>query len=189
MTTTEPRTEPLATQPAGPGGDAGRRRTQREPLLSRLRARLFAFFRRFWIWLVIIIVAAVSGFGVFRLHGIFGVHGNEFGGGKVGGEIKPFNEKVLTLEVWGSGSTATISYLDENSHPVTLTNEPLPWKKEIRSTQPSLPANLVAQGTGASIKCRITLDENDGREKRETHNESDPDETVNAFTFCLDKTL
>ena len=89
MTTTEPRTEPLATQVAGAGEAkvASRRPTK--------RSGLSGFLTRFWVVLVIAAVVAVSGFCVYRLRGIFGVHGNTFGGGAVAEEIKPFNPKVL----------------------------------------------------------------------------------------------
>lgn len=184
MTTTEPRTEPLATPVAGAGAEqvANRKPTGQRSLLSRLLTR-------FWVVLVIVAVVAVSGFCVYRLRGIFGVHGNTFGGGAVAEDIKPFNPKVLTLEVWGPpGSVATINYLDKDSKPQQALNVPLPWSKELTTTQPSLPANLVAQGSGAWIACKITLDDNDGRGPVvKATNQSPTNETVQAFTFCLNK--
>jgi Mycobacterium membrane protein len=183
MTTTEPRTEPLATPVAGAGEAqvASRRPTK--------RSGLSGFLTRFWVVLVIVAVVAVSGFCVYRLRGIFGVHGNTFGGGAVAEEIKPFNPKKLLLEVWGPpGSTATINYLNKDSQPEQALNVPLPWSKELVTTQPSLPANLVAQGSGAWIACRIFLDDNDGRGPiKKADNRSPANETVNAFTFCLNK--
>jgi MmpS family membrane protein len=183
MTTTEPRTEPLATPVAGAGQEqVGSRRAPGRSWLSR-------FLTRFWVVLVIVAVVAVSGFCVYRLRGIFGVHGNTFGGGAVAEDIKPFNPKVLTLEVWGPlGSTATINYLDKDSQPQQALNVPLPWTKQLTTTQPSLPANLVAQGSGAWIACKITLDDNDGRGPVvKATNQSPENETVTAFTFCLNK--
>lgn len=183
MTTTEPRTEPLPTQ--GPGGGeervASRRPTKRSGLSGLLT--------RFWIVLVIAAVVALSGFCVYRLRGIFGVHGNTFGGGAVAEEIKPFNPKKLLLEVWGPpGSVATINYLDKDSQPQQALNVPLPWSQELVTTQPSLPANLVAQGSGDWIACKITLDDNDGRGPiLKAENRSPANETVRAFTFCLNK--
>jgi Mycobacterium membrane protein len=183
MTTTEPRTEPLATQVAGAGEAqvASRRPTK--------RSGLSGFLTRFWVVLVIAAVVAVAAFGVYRLRGIFGVHGNTFGGGAVAEEIKPFNPKVLTLEVWGPpGSVATINYLDKDSKPQQALNVPLPWSTELTTTQPSLPANLVAQGSGDWIACKITLDDNDGRGPVvKATNQSPANETVHAFTFCLNK--
>jgi Mycobacterium membrane protein len=182
MTTTEPRTEPLPTQ--APGGSAEGVAGRRPPKRSGLSGLL----TRFWVVLVIVAVVALSGFMVYRLRGIFGVHGNAFGGGEVAEEIKPFNPKVLKLEVWGPpGSTATVNYLDQDSHPQQV-NVALPWNKELTTTQPSLPANLVAQGSGAWIACKIYLDDNDGRGPiLKAENRSPDNETVTAFTFCLNK--
>ena len=182
MTTTEPRTEPLPTQV--PGGSEGRVASRR----PKQRSGLSGLLTRFWVVLVIVAVVALSGFCVYRLRGIFGVHGNAFGGGEVAEDIKPFNPKVLKLEVWGPpGSTATVNYLDQDSHPQQV-NVLLPWNKELTTTQPSLPANLVAQGNGAWIACKIFLDDNDGRGPiLKAENRSPDNETVNAFTFCLNK--
>jgi hypothetical protein len=183
MTATEPKTEPLPTEVHTMTDDqvAQPPRDKRASVPSPLR--------RFWVVLVIAAVVAVSGFCVYRLRGIFGVHGNTFGGGAVAEDIKPFNPKVLTLEVWGPpGSVATINYLDKDSKPQQALNVPLPWSKELTTTQPSLPANLVAQGSGDWIACKITLDDNDGRGPVvKATNQSPANETVNAFTFCLNK--
>jgi hypothetical protein len=180
MTTTEPRTEPLPTSVEAKV--AKPRRDKQRSIVSRILTR-------FWLVLVIAGVVAVSGFAVYRLHGIFGAHGNAFGGGAVAEEIKPFNPKKLLLEVWGPpGSVATINYLDKDSKPQQALNVPLPWSRELTTTQPSLPANLVAQGSGDWIACKITLDDNDGRGPvLKAINRSPANETVHAFTFCLNK--
>jgi hypothetical protein len=183
MTTTEPRTEPLPTQvPGGSEAKVASQRPARRPGLS-------GFLTRFWVVLLIAAVVALSGFCVYRLRGIFGVHGNTFGGGAVAEEIKPFNPKKLLLEVWGPpGSVATINYLDKDSKPQQALNVPVPWSQELVTTQPSLPANLVAQGSGDWIACKITLDDNDGRGPiLKAENRSPTNETVRAFTFCLNK--
>src|ERR1700747_3220886 len=93
MTATEPRTEPLATPVADAGeGKVPSRRPTR-------RSGLSGFLTRFWVVLVIAAVVAVSGFCVYRLRGVFGVHGNTFGGGAVAEDIKTFNPKVLNVVV------------------------------------------------------------------------------------------
>ncbi|MGA9489321.1 MAG: MmpS family transport accessory protein [Mycobacterium sp.] len=183
MTTTEPRTEPLKTQ--GSAGNAGKkvapRPVKRRPLASLLT--------RFWLVLLIAAVVALSGFVVHRLHGVFGVHKGSFGGGTTADVIDQFNAKTITLEVWGSpGSTATINYLDENSHPQQALNVPLPWNTVLSSTKPGIPANLVAQGDGSWIACRFVVDNHDGRGAViKGANQSPPNESVNAFVYCLDK--
>jgi len=139
--------------------------------------------------LTVVSVVALSGFVVHRLHGVFGVHKGSFGGGTSGEVLDQFNAKTITLEVWGSpGSTATINYLDENSHPQQALNVPLPWSKVLSSTKPGIPANLVAQGDGSWIACQFVVNKHDGSGdvvKTPTH--SPPNENVNAFVSCLDK--
>jgi Mycobacterium membrane protein len=137
-------------------------------------------FRRVWVLLVIMFVVAITGFCVYRLHGIFGVHGNGAGTGSAYDNIVPFNPKVVVLEVWGSpGNVATINYLDVNAQPQQVLDVTLPWSFTITTTLPAVAANLVAQGNGDSIGCRITVD---GVVKNERQvNE------VHAYTFCLDK--
>jgi hypothetical protein len=181
MTTTEPpRTEPLMEQ-----GSAGRE----DQNVAPQRAQKKGFLARFWLVLTIAVVVAVSGFVVYRLHGVFGVHKGSFGGGTSGEVLDQFNAKTITLEVWGPpGSTATINYLDENSHPQQALNVPLPWSKVLSSTKPGIPANLVAQGDGSWIACRFVVNNHDGRgDVIKGANHSPPSETVNAFVYCLDK--
>ena len=183
MTTTEPRTEPLATQDPDvrQAKVAARRPIKRRPLASLLT--------RFWLVLVIGAVIALSGFVVHRLHGVFGVHRGSFGGGSSADVIDQFNAKTITLEVWGSpGSTATVNYLDENSHPQQALNVPLPWNTVLKSTKPGIPANLVAQGDGSWIACQFVVNKHDGSgDVVKTPMRSDSNETVNAFVYCLDK--
>ena len=106
-----------------------------------------------------------------------------------GDVIDQFNAKTITLEVWGSpGSTATINYLDENSHPQQALNVPLPWSTVLKSTKPGIPANLVAQGDGSWIACQFVVDNHDGRGAViKGANQSPANENVNAFVYCLDK--
>jgi hypothetical protein len=183
MTTTEPRTEPLMTQgSAGSDGKQAARRPAKRGLLSR-------FLTRFWLVLTVLAVVVLSGFVVHRLHGVFGVHKGSFGGGTSGEVLDQFNAKTITLEVTGPlGSTATINYLDENSHPQQALNVPLPWSKVLSSTKPGIPANLVAQGDGSWIACQFVVNKHDGSgDVVKTPMRSDSDETVNAFVYCLDK--
>jgi hypothetical protein len=174
------RTAPLDKQ--GSAGSQGNNATPR-------RSRKREFLGRFWLVLTIAAVIAVSGFVVYRLHGVFGVHRGSFGGGTSGEVLDQFNAKTITLQVWGSpGSTATINYLDENSHPQQALNVPLPWSKVLSSTKPGIPANLVAQGDGSWIACQFVVNNHDGHgDVIKAPNHSPSDETVNPFVYCLDK--
>ena len=77
------------------------------------------------------------------------------------------------------GSTATINYQDVHAAPQRVDNIPLPWSYTITTTDPAVIANVVAQGNGNSLGCRITV--NGVVKDERTVNE------LSAYTFCLDK--
>lgn len=135
--------------------------------------------RHLWIPLVLVIVLAVSGLVVMRLHRIFGsqdLNANARGGI----EIVQFNPKVLTYEVFGPpGSTANINYWDADANTHQVNAAPLPWSVTISTTLPSVSANIMAQGDGSRIGCRITVDGVVRQEKKS--------DGVNPQTFCLVK--
>jgi hypothetical protein len=66
---------------------------------------------RRWMLLVAVLVVAVAGFCVSRLHGIFGSKHNTATPSGFASEIVPFNPKHVVLEVLGPpGTVATINY-------------------------------------------------------------------------------
>ena len=136
--------------------------------------------RRGWIVLVVIVVVALASFAVYRLHGIFGSNQVAATPGGAGDQIVPFNPKRVVLEVFGDpGATATISYLDVDARPQQVDGATLPWSYEDSTTKPAVVVNIVAQGNGSTLGCRIIVD---GVVKAEN--------TVNvagAYTYCLDK--
>jgi hypothetical protein len=130
--------------------------------------------------LVAVAVVAVAGFAVHRLHGIFGSHKSASTASGISNEIVPFNPKVVIYEVFGDpGATATINYQDIHAAPQRVDNAPLPWSYTITTTDPAVIANLVAQGNGSTLGCRIIV--NGVVKDERTVNE------LNAYTFCLDK--
>jgi Mycobacterium membrane protein len=130
--------------------------------------------------LVAVLVVGITGFAIYRLHGIFGSHNNTSANSGLSNEIVPFNPKVVMLEVFGApGAVATINYLDVNAQPQQVKNAPLPWSFTITSTEPAVLANVVAQGNGDTLGCRITI--NGVVKDERTVNK------VDAYTFCLDK--
>jgi Mycobacterium membrane protein len=130
--------------------------------------------------LVAVVVMALAGFAVYRLHGAFGSHKNASGANGVSNEIVPFNPKSVVYEVFGApGATATINYQDVHAAPQRVDNAPLPWSYTITTTDPAVIANLVAQGNGNTLGCRIIV--NGVVKDERTVNE------LNAYTFCLDK--
>jgi Mycobacterium membrane protein len=139
-----------------------------------------AVLRQGWMVLVAVMVVAVAGFGIYRLHGIFGSHNNTSANSGLTNEIVPFNPKQVVLEVFGApGTVATINYLDVNAQPQQVKNAPLPWSFTITTTEPAVVANVVAQGNGDTLGCRITI--NGEVKDQRTVNK------VDAYTFCLDK--
>ena len=129
---------------------------------------------------VAVFVLVATGFAVYRLHGVFGSHGSASAAAGVSSDIVAFNPKRVVLEVFGPpGSVATINYLDVNAVPQHVNDARLPWTYAATTTQPAVFAQLVAQGNGDSISCRITIDHVVKDER--TAN------TMSAYTFCLDK--
>lgn len=134
---------------------------------------------KLWIPIVLIAVLAVSGLIVLRLHRIFASQ-NLNAEADAGIEIVQFNPKVVVYDVVGPpGSTATISYFDAEANLHDLTGVRLPWSTTISTTLPAVTANIMAQGDGGEIGCRITVD-GTVRDERSANG-------VNAQTFCLVK--
>ena len=130
--------------------------------------------------LVAVVVLAVAGFTVYRLNGIFGSHDVTSTPSGAENNIVPFNPKHVVLEVFGAaGTTATITYLDVNAQPQRADAVTLPWSYDTTTTQPAVFVNVSAQGDSDSIGCRIKID--DVVKDERTAN------TLNAYTYCLDK--
>ena len=135
--------------------------------------------KRAWIPLLLLVVLAVSGLVVSRLHKVFGSQDLNANAGR-GIEIVQFNPKVVVYEVAGPpGTTANINYWDADANTHQVNGAPLPWSATISTTLPSVSANIMAQGDGGQISCKITVD----GVVRE-HQNSDGH---NAQTFCLVK--
>ncbi|MDX1872040.1 MmpS family transport accessory protein [Mycolicibacterium sp. 120266] len=140
-----------------------------------------ALARRQWIVIVAILVVAVVAFAVSRLHGIFGSDNEISRAGSEALENTGYNPKHVLFEVFGSpGSVATINYLDIHAQPQRVDNVPLPWSRELVTDDPTMYADLRAQGDGDTISCRITVN---GIVKDERSSDN-----VNGYIACLDKT-
>jgi hypothetical protein len=130
--------------------------------------------------IVAVVVVAVAGYAVFRLHGIFGSDHDTSTAEALSDEIVPFNPKHVVLEVFGPpGTVATINYLDVDAQPQRADNVPLPWRYDITTTQTAVLVNVMAQGDSDSLGCRIVIDDV-VKDERQVN-------TMNAYTFCLDK--
>lgn len=135
--------------------------------------------KKAWILLVILAVILVAGFVVTRLRGIFGAHDNRPITSGSADDIKPFNPKHVVYEVYGSGATANINYLDIHAQPQRIDNVALPWTLSVITTLPSVSVNVVAQTEGDFIGCRIIVNDVVKDER--------PITGVNAETFCIVK--
>jgi hypothetical protein len=130
--------------------------------------------------LVAVAVVAAAGFAVYRLHGIFGAHDVTATPSGSGNDIVPFNPKRVVMEVFGPpGTVATITYTDVNAQPQRADAVSLPWSYDTTTTQPAVFVNVSAQGDSDSLGCRIKIDDV-VKDERSVN-------TLNAFTYCLDK--
>ena len=136
--------------------------------------------KRAWIPLVVMILVAIAGFAVYRLHGVFGAHGATSVVSARADDVKPFNPKQVTLEVFGpAGSVADINYLDVDAAPQRVDGMRLPWTYSVATTAPAVSVNVVAQGDGEVIGCRITVN-GDVKDQRTVKG-------IRPQTFCLVK--
>ncbi len=137
--------------------------------------------RRRWTVVVAVVVVALVGFSIYRLHGIFGSDNVISRSGAEALENTGFNPKTVLLEVFGTpGSIATVNYLDADAQPQRVDDVALPWAHELTTDEPTLFADLRAQGDGTVIGCRITVN---GVVKDERTSDD-----VNGYISCLDKT-
>jgi hypothetical protein len=135
--------------------------------------------KRAWIPVVLVVVLAVSGLGVVRLHKIFASQDLNANAG-AGIKIVQFNPKIVIYDVFGpAGSTAKIDYFDADANTHEIDAAPLPWSTTISTTLPAVSANIMAQADSDQIGCRITVD---GMVREEKNSDG-----VNAQTFCLVK--
>jgi Mycobacterium membrane protein len=134
--------------------------------------------RRVWLPVLIVVVVAVGGVAVSQLRSVFGSNPVVVTP-KSSDSAADFNPKVVTYEVSGSASTAVINYLDLDGKPQRVASAQLPWTLRLTTTSPSASPNLLAQGDGHTISCRIAVDDEVKDERTATG--------VNAETFCLVK--
>ena len=135
--------------------------------------------KRAWIPLLIVVVVVVSGFAVHRVRTFFGSEGIIETPRNFADLPEPFDPKVVRYEISGTGSYADINYLDLNAKPQRVDGAALPWLLILTTTEPSAAPNIVAQGDGSTITCRIFVDDELKDEKTS--------DGLNAQTFCFVK--
>ena len=135
--------------------------------------------KRVWIPLLIVVVVAIAGFTVSRIRTFFGAEGILTTPKVFADDPEPFDPKVVKYEIFGSGTYANINYLDLDAKPQRLDAATIPWSLTLETTAPSAAPNIVAQGDGSSVTCRITVDDEVKDERTATG--------VNALTYCFVK--
>ena len=135
--------------------------------------------KRIWIPLLIVIVVAIAGFTVARIRTFFGAEGIITTPKVFADDPEPFDPKVVKYEIFGTGTYANINYLDLDAKPQRLDGATIPWSLTLQTTAPSAAPNIVAQGDGSSVTCRITVDDEVKDERTATG--------VNALTYCFVK--
>ena len=139
---------------------------------------MIAVLKRTWLPLLVVVAIAVGAVSVSYFRSVFGSHGAVVT--PVGSDTaESFNPKVVTYEVFGSGSTASINYADLSGVPQRTGEVPLPWTLTLTTTVPSVMPNILAQSNGQTISCRVTVDHVVKDERTA--------EGVNSATYCLVK--
>jgi hypothetical protein len=132
---------------------------------------------RLWIPIVLVVVAAVGGFTVSRLHGVFGSEQRPTYASAEREENRPHDPKHLVYEVFGPpGTVATISYFDADAEPQLIKEATLPWSVEFPISEATSMGSITAQGDADSIGCRIVVGD-EVKDEKIQHG-------VSAFTFC-----
>lgn len=139
---------------------------------------VFVMLKRVWLPLLFVVAIAVGVVSVAHLRSVFGSDGAVVT--PVGTDTADnFNPKVVIYEVFGSGGTAVINYTDLDGLPQRTGEVTLPWSLRLETTVPSVTPNILAQGDGESIGCRVLVDD-EVKDERTAQG-------VNAATYCLVK--
>lgn len=139
---------------------------------------MIALIKRVWLPTLMVVAVAVGAASVSHLRSVFGSDGAVVT--PVGSDTAAkFNPKVVVYEVFGTGGTAVVNYTDLNGLPQRTGEVTLPWSLRLETTVPSVMPNLLAQGNGQSIGCRVLVDD-EVKDERTAQG-------VNAATYCLVK--
>ncbi|KMO66865.1 MmpS family transport accessory protein [Mycolicibacterium chlorophenolicum] len=134
--------------------------------------------KRVWLPVLVIVAIAVGGLAVANLRSVFGSD-KAIVTPVDADTAENFNPKVVTYEIFGTGSSASINYADLDGKPQRTGEVSLPWSLTLQTTLPSVMPNIMAQGDGQSITCRVTVDD-EVKDERTAQG-------VNAATYCLVK--
>lgn len=141
---------------------------------------IFGWLKRFWVVMVVVVALLAAVAVVGRLRTFFDSDQPFAAGSERVDAIVPFNTKRVTYEIVGPATTTgRVSYLDIKGKTQEATFTALPWSVNLTTTDPGILANVVAQGNGGSLGCRILVND----EVVDEHHTEGRD----AQAFCLDK--
>ena len=81
--------------------------------------------KRMWVLLVILLVVVIAAFCVDRFRGFFGQTELTRPGAGLVNDPEPFNPKEVKYEIFGTGTVATINYLDLDAQPQKAVERPV----------------------------------------------------------------
>lgn len=141
---------------------------------------VFGLLKRFWVVLVIVVALVGAAAVVGRLRTFFDSDLPPAAGSGHADTIVPLNTKRVTYQIVGpETTTGRVSYLDANGQTQEASFTTLPWSVNVTTTDPGVFANVVAQGDGGSLGCRILVND---KVVDEHHADG-----LGAQAFCLDK--
>lgn len=122
----------------------------------------------------------VGGFTVWRIRNIFGSQQLPTYAGNVTDDGNRADPKRVRYEVFGvPGAYADINYIDAEGDPNQIVGATLPWSIEVETNSPAMVGNVVAQGNGDFIGCRISADGTVKDERTATE--------ASAYIYCFTK--
>lgn len=134
---------------------------------------------RAWIPLVLVLVLVIGGFTVWRIRNIFGSHQLPTYAGSMSEDSNRTDPKRVRYEVYGNPGAADINYIDAEGDPNQIVGAALPWSIEVETNSPAMVGNVVAQGDGDFIGCRISADDV-VKDERTAYN-------YTAYVYCFTK--
>lgn len=154
------------------------RRCVRIELFKDAERPVITLIKRVWLPVLVVCAVAIGALAVANLRSVFGSD-KAIVTPIDADTAESFNPKVVTYEIFGTGSYATINYADLDGKPRRTGEVRLPWTLTLKTTLPSVMPNIMAQGDGQSISCRVTVD-NEVKDERTA-------DGANAATYCLVK--
>lgn len=117
---------------------------------------------------------------MWRIRNVFGSHPLPTYAGNMSEDTNRSAPKIVRYEIFGApGATADINYIDDQGDPNQVVGAKLPWSVEVETNTPAMVGNVVAQGDGDFIGCRILAD-GIVKDERTAHN-------VTAYVYCFTK--